>query len=63
MEQIKKDDPDDDLLKGLLPAFIRNSVLSRKPSGSSSLGLHKNIGTVSMNCPPQILQQFEFFKS
>uniref|UniRef100_A0A8C5X9V4 TRAF interacting protein n=1 Tax=Malurus cyaneus samueli TaxID=2593467 RepID=A0A8C5X9V4_9PASS len=36
----------DDTLKGFLPAFIRNSVLSKKPSLGSLLGRHKNMGTV-----------------
>ncbi|NWI50012.1 TRAIP ligase, partial [Calyptomena viridis] len=40
------DDLEDDALKGLLPAFIRNSVLSKKPSSGSLLGPHKNMGTV-----------------
>ncbi|XP_064523990.1 E3 ubiquitin-protein ligase TRAIP isoform X1 [Pseudopipra pipra] len=40
------DDVEDDVLKGLLPAFIRNSVLSKKPSLGSLLGSHKNMGTV-----------------
>uniref|UniRef100_A0A8D0EGA6 TRAF interacting protein n=1 Tax=Strix occidentalis caurina TaxID=311401 RepID=A0A8D0EGA6_STROC len=42
------DDLEDDALKGLLPAFIRNSVLSKKPSSGSLLGPHKNMGTVRM---------------
>lgn len=42
------DDLEDDALKGLLPAFIRNSVLSKKPASGSLLGPHKNMGTVSM---------------
>ncbi|NXD63401.1 TRAIP ligase, partial [Eolophus roseicapillus] len=42
------DDPEDDDLKGLLPAFIRNSVLSKKPSSGSLLGPHRNVGTVRM---------------
>ncbi|NXX56556.1 TRAIP ligase, partial [Scopus umbretta] len=42
------DDLEDDALKGLLPAFIRNSVLSKKPSSSSLLGPRKNMGTVRM---------------
>ncbi|NXI47230.1 TRAIP ligase, partial [Galbula dea] len=42
------DDLEDDALKGLLPAFIRNSVLSKKPSSGSLLGPHKNTGTVRM---------------
>ncbi|NXP24945.1 TRAIP ligase, partial [Scytalopus superciliaris] len=40
------DDLEDDDLKGLLPAFIRNSVLSKKPSSGSLLGPHKNTGMV-----------------
>ncbi|NXA04975.1 TRAIP ligase, partial [Sapayoa aenigma] len=40
------DDLEDDALKGLLPTFIRNSVLSKKPSLGSLLGPHKNMGTV-----------------
>ncbi|NWV04345.1 TRAIP ligase, partial [Ptilonorhynchus violaceus] len=40
------DDLEDDALKGLLPAFIRNSVLSKKPSLGSLLGPHKNMGAV-----------------
>ncbi|XP_030314361.1 E3 ubiquitin-protein ligase TRAIP isoform X2 [Calypte anna] len=42
------DDLEDDALKGLLPAFIRNSVLSKKPSSGSLLGAHKNMGAVRM---------------
>ncbi|NWR81474.1 TRAIP ligase, partial [Centropus unirufus] len=42
------DDMEDDALKGLLPAFIRNSVLSKKPSSGSLLGLCKNTGAVRM---------------
>ncbi|NXF29854.1 TRAIP ligase, partial [Nyctibius bracteatus] len=42
------DDLEEDSLKGLLPAFIRNSVLSRKPSSGSLLGPRKNLGTVRM---------------
>ncbi|XP_064012523.1 E3 ubiquitin-protein ligase TRAIP [Pogoniulus pusillus] len=42
------DDLEDDALKGLLPAFIRNSVFSKKPSLGSFLGPHKNTGTVRM---------------
>ncbi|NXX49602.1 TRAIP ligase, partial [Tricholaema leucomelas] len=42
------DDLEDDALKGLFPAFIRNSVLSKKPSLGSFLGPHKNTGTVRM---------------
>lgn len=48
MGQNWADDPEDDALKGLLPAFIRNSVLSKKPSSGSLLGPHRNVGTVSM---------------
>ncbi|NXM96452.1 TRAIP ligase, partial [Sylvia borin] len=40
------DDLEDDALKGLLPAFIRNSVLSKKPSSGGLLGSHKNMGAV-----------------
>ncbi|NWT57076.1 TRAIP ligase, partial [Erythrocercus mccallii] len=40
------DDLEDDALQGLLPAFIRNSVLSKKPSSSGLLGSHKNMGSV-----------------
>lgn len=42
------DDLEDETLKGLLPAFIRNSVLSKKQTPGSLLGPHKNTGTVSM---------------
>ncbi|NXC21426.1 TRAIP ligase, partial [Corythaeola cristata] len=42
------DDLEDDALKGLLPAFIRNSVVSKKPSSGGLLGPHKNTGTVRM---------------
>ncbi|NXK25659.1 TRAIP ligase, partial [Arenaria interpres] len=42
------DDLEDDALKGLLPGFIRSSVLSKKPSSGSLLGPHKNTGTVRM---------------
>lgn len=48
MGQNWADDLEDDALKGLLPAFIRNSVLSKKPSSGSLLAPHKNTGTVSM---------------
>ncbi|XP_037241590.1 E3 ubiquitin-protein ligase TRAIP isoform X1 [Falco biarmicus] len=41
-----EDDLEDDTFKGLLPAFIRNSVPSKKPSLGSLLGSHKNMGTV-----------------
>ncbi|XP_050835236.1 E3 ubiquitin-protein ligase TRAIP isoform X1 [Serinus canaria] len=40
------DDLEDDDLKGLLPAFIRNSFLSKKPSSSGLLGSHRNMGSV-----------------
>uniref|UniRef100_U3I6F1 TRAF interacting protein n=1 Tax=Anas platyrhynchos platyrhynchos TaxID=8840 RepID=U3I6F1_ANAPP len=36
------------LLKGLLPAFIRNSVHSKKLTPGGLLGSHKNTGTVRM---------------
>ncbi|KAK2534263.1 hypothetical protein Q9233_004107 [Columba guinea] len=42
------DDLEDDALKGLLPGFIRNSVISKKPSLGSLLALPKNTGTVRM---------------
>ncbi|KAM3666085.1 E3 ubiquitin-protein ligase TRAIP isoform 1-T1 [Ammospiza maritima maritima] len=42
------DDLEDDALKGLLPAFIRNSFLSKKPSSSGVLGSHRNTGSVRM---------------
>ncbi|NXJ23925.1 TRAIP ligase, partial [Dicrurus megarhynchus] len=42
----RADDLEDDVLKGLLPAFIRNSVLSKKPSLGSLRGPHKNMGSV-----------------
>ncbi|NXK56962.1 TRAIP ligase, partial [Chauna torquata] len=42
------DDLEDETLKGFLPAFIRNSVLSKKPMSGSLLGPHKNRGTVRM---------------
>ncbi|NXR40115.1 TRAIP ligase, partial [Zosterops hypoxanthus] len=42
------DDLEDDALKGLLPAFIRNSVLSKKPSLGGLPGSHKNMGVVRM---------------
>lgn len=42
------DDLEDDALKGLLPAFIRNSVLSKKPSLGGLPGSHKNMGVVSI---------------
>lgn len=42
------DDLEDDALKGLLPAFIRNAVLSKKPSSGGLLGSHRNTGSVSM---------------
>ncbi|NXW69637.1 TRAIP ligase, partial [Hirundo rustica] len=40
------DDLEDDALKGLLPTFIRNSVLSKKSSSGGLLGSHKNMGSV-----------------
>ncbi|NWH81399.1 TRAIP ligase, partial [Piaya cayana] len=42
------DDVEDDVLNGLLPVFIRNSVLSKKPSSGSSLGPRKDTGAVRM---------------
>uniref|UniRef100_A0A8C5IUL9 TRAF interacting protein n=1 Tax=Junco hyemalis TaxID=40217 RepID=A0A8C5IUL9_JUNHY len=42
------DDLEDDALKGLLPAFIRNSFLSKKPSSGGVLGSHRNTGSVRM---------------
>ncbi|CAN8186035.1 unnamed protein product [Coccothraustes coccothraustes] len=42
------DDLEDDALKGLLPAFIRNSFLSKKPSLDGVLGSHRNMGSVRM---------------
>ncbi|NXP67859.1 TRAIP ligase, partial [Chloropsis cyanopogon] len=42
----RPDDLEDDALKGLLPAFIRNSFLSKKPSSGGLLGSHKNMGSV-----------------
>ncbi|XP_071900168.1 E3 ubiquitin-protein ligase TRAIP isoform X1 [Anas platyrhynchos] len=42
------DDLEDEALKGLLPAFIRNSVHSKKLTPGSLLGSHKNTGTVRM---------------
>ncbi|XP_008630506.2 PREDICTED: E3 ubiquitin-protein ligase TRAIP [Corvus brachyrhynchos] len=42
----RADDLEDDALKGLLPAYIRNSVLSKKPSLGSLWGPHKNMGSV-----------------
>uniref|UniRef100_A0A8C4XJP6 TRAF interacting protein n=1 Tax=Falco tinnunculus TaxID=100819 RepID=A0A8C4XJP6_FALTI len=41
-----EDDLEDDTFKGLLPAFIRNSIPSKKPSLGSLLGSHENMGTV-----------------
>ncbi|NXT70103.1 TRAIP ligase, partial [Chaetops frenatus] len=40
------DDLEDDALKGLLPAFIRNAVFSKKPSSGGLLGSHKSMGAV-----------------
>lgn len=48
MGQNWADDLEADALKGLLPTYIRNSVLAKKPSSGSLLGPHKNTGTVSM---------------
>ncbi|NXB25382.1 TRAIP ligase, partial [Rhagologus leucostigma] len=42
----RADDLEDDALKGLLPAFIRNSVLSRKPSPGGLRGRYNNMGSV-----------------
>ncbi|XP_061864541.1 E3 ubiquitin-protein ligase TRAIP [Colius striatus] len=42
------DDLEDDALKGLLPTFVRNSLLSKKPSSGSLLGPQKHTGTVRM---------------
>ncbi|NWT16864.1 TRAIP ligase, partial [Vireo altiloquus] len=42
----RADDLEDEALKGLLPAFIRNSVLSKKPSSGSFQGPHNNMGSV-----------------
>ncbi|NXA55344.1 TRAIP ligase, partial [Nothocercus julius] len=42
------DDLEDEALRGLLPAFVRNSVLSKKPSSGSFLGPHKHVGAVRM---------------
>ncbi|KAI1234355.1 E3 ubiquitin-protein ligase TRAIP, partial [Lamprotornis superbus] len=44
----RADDLEDDALKGLLPAFIRNSVLSKKSPSGGLLGSHKNMGSVRM---------------
>lgn len=52
MGQNWADDLEDDALKGLLPGFIRNSVISKKPSSGSLLALPKNTGTVSMTDHP-----------
>ncbi|POI30564.1 hypothetical protein CIB84_005687 [Bambusicola thoracicus] len=41
------DDLEDETLKGFLPAFIRNSVFSKKPVSGSLLGPHRNVGKVS----------------
>ncbi|XP_077642202.1 E3 ubiquitin-protein ligase TRAIP isoform X1 [Lonchura striata] len=40
------DDLEDDALKGLLPAFIKNSFLSKKPSSGGLLGSHRSTGSV-----------------
>lgn len=42
------DDLEDETLKGFLPAFIRNSVFSKKPVSGSLLGPHRNVGKVRM---------------
>ncbi|NXS77823.1 TRAIP ligase, partial [Erpornis zantholeuca] len=42
----RADDMEDEALKGLLPAFIRNSVLSKKPSLGNLQGPHNNMGCV-----------------
>ncbi|XP_031411339.1 E3 ubiquitin-protein ligase TRAIP isoform X1 [Meleagris gallopavo] len=42
------DDLEDETLKGFLPAFIRNSVFSKKPVSGSLLGPHRNMGKVRM---------------
>ncbi|NWW14440.1 TRAIP ligase, partial [Oreocharis arfaki] len=44
----RADDLEDYALKGLLPPFIRNSVLSKKPSLGSLRGPHSNMGSVRM---------------
>ncbi|KAF4803446.1 E3 ubiquitin-protein ligase TRAIP-like protein [Turdus rufiventris] len=44
----RADDLEDDALEGLLPAFIRNSVFSKKSPSGGLLGTHKNMGSVSM---------------
>ncbi|XP_074929062.1 E3 ubiquitin-protein ligase TRAIP isoform X2 [Chelonoidis abingdonii] len=41
-------EPEEDPLEEFFPAFIRNSVLSRKPPVGSLLGPHKNSGAVRM---------------
>ncbi|XP_050814657.1 E3 ubiquitin-protein ligase TRAIP isoform X2 [Gopherus flavomarginatus] len=41
-------EPEEDSLEEFFPAFIRNSVLSRKPPVGSLLGPHKNSGAVRM---------------
>ncbi|XP_052535296.1 E3 ubiquitin-protein ligase TRAIP isoform X2 [Tympanuchus pallidicinctus] len=42
------DDLEDETLKGFLPAFIRNSVFSKKPVSGSLLRPHTNMGKVRM---------------
>ncbi|NWH95543.1 TRAIP ligase, partial [Aegithalos caudatus] len=46
--EIGADDLEDDALRGLLPAFIRNSALSKKPYSGGFLGPNKNTGLVRM---------------
>ncbi|OXB78646.1 UNVERIFIED_CONTAM: hypothetical protein H355_002611 [Colinus virginianus] len=41
------DDLEDETIRGFLPAFIRNSVFSKKPVSGSLLGPHKNMGKTS----------------
>lgn len=48
VKQNRADDLEDDALEGLLPAFIRNSVFSKKSPSGGLLGSHKNMGSVSM---------------
>ncbi|XP_032927551.1 E3 ubiquitin-protein ligase TRAIP isoform X2 [Catharus ustulatus] len=44
----RADDLEDDALEGLLPAFIRNSVFSKKSPSGGLLCSHKNMGSVRM---------------
>ncbi|NXD95362.1 TRAIP ligase, partial [Chaetorhynchus papuensis] len=46
--QNRADELEDAALKGLLPPFVRNSLLSKKPSSGSLQGSHKNMGSVRM---------------